>query len=94
MKFVIYQIDVNRKASEIIQEVDVFKVISWIKAAGDEISNQTVINCFHKCGFRNKAQDGLDQDEDKEFTNSVRKLLVTSSQMITWILTRILLPRC
>ena len=74
MKFVIYQIDVNRKASEIIQEVDVFKVISWIKAAGDEISNQTVINCFHKCGFRNKAQDGLDQDEDKEITNSVKEL--------------------
>ena len=45
LKFVISWID-NRKASEIIQEVDVLKAISWIKAAWKEVSNQTVTNCF------------------------------------------------
>ena len=68
MKFVISRTDDNRKASEIIQEVDVLKAISWIKAAYEEVSHQTVTNCFRKCGFRNKAQDGvaqrLDQDQD------------------------------
>ena len=78
MKFVISRIDDNKKASEIIQEVDVLKVISWIKAAWEEVSDQTVINCFRECGFRKKALDGdvqtLDQEEDGEFANLVKEL--------------------
>ena len=54
------------------------KAISWIKAAWEEVSDQAVTNCFRKCSFRNKAQDGvvqtLDQDEDEEFANLVKKL--------------------
>ena len=77
-KFVISQIDHNKKASEIIQEVDVLKAISWVKAAWEGVSDQTVTNCFRKCNFRNKAQDGvvqtLDQDEDEEFANLVKEL--------------------
>ena len=38
-------------------------------------SDQTVISCVRKCGFRNKAQDGdvktLEQDEDEEFAGDV-----------------------
>ena len=52
---------------KIIQEVDIMKEISRIKAAWEEVSDQTVTSCFRKCGFRNKAQDGvlqtLEQDE-------------------------------
>ena len=44
-----------------------------------------MINCFRKCGFSNKAQDGdvkilnqdvqiLDQNEDEELTNLVKEL--------------------
>ena len=46
LKFVISQIDDTRKACEIIEEVDVLKAISWIKAALEEVSDQTVTNCF------------------------------------------------
>ena len=78
MKFFISRIDDNRKASEIFQEVDVLKAISCIKAAWQEVSDQTVSTWFPKCGFRNKAQDGvvqtLDQDEDEEFANLVKEL--------------------
>ena len=78
MKFVIFRIDDNRKTSEIIQEVDALRAISWIKAAWEEISDQTITNCFRKCGFLNKAQDGavqtLDQGEDEEFANLVKEL--------------------
>ena len=56
MKFVISGIDDNRKSSEIIQEVHALKAISWIKAAWEEVSDQTVTNCF-----RNKAQHGVAQ---------------------------------
>ena len=78
MKFVISQINDNRKASDIIQEVDVLKVISWIKAAWKEVSDQTVINCFRKCGFRNQTPDEdvqtLDQDVDRGFADLVKEL--------------------
>ena len=102
LKCVISRIDDNRKASEIIQEVDILKAISWIKAAWNEVCDHTIINYFRKCGFRNKVQDGdvqtLDQDENEEFSGDelekMRNLLVTLTQMITWILTRILLPWC
>ena len=46
LKFVISQIDDTRKVFEIIEEVDVLKAISWIKAAWEEVSDQTVTNCF------------------------------------------------
>ena len=66
MKCVISRINDNRKASDTIQEVDALKAISWIKAAWKEVSDQTVINCFRKCGFRNQTRDEdvqtLDQD--------------------------------
>ena len=80
LKFVISRIDDNRKASAIIQEVDVLKAISWIKAAWEEVSNQIVINCFRQCGFRNKAENGdvqtLDPEEDEEFANLVKELAI------------------
>ena len=78
MKFVISRIDDDRKTFEIIQEVDALKTISCIKAASKDVSDQTVINGFCKCGFRNKDQDAdvqtLDQDDDEEFTNLVKEL--------------------
>lgn len=43
---------------------------------GAEVSDQAVINCFHKCGFRNERPDieVLDQEE-KEFASLVKELL-------------------
>ena len=52
--------------------------MSWTRDAWEEVSNQTVIKGFRKCGFRNKAQyedvQTLDQDEDEEFPNLVKEL--------------------
>ena len=68
----------NTTSFEIIQEVDILKAISEIKASWEEVSDQTVINYFCKCGFCNKTQDGdvqaLDQGEDKKFANLVKEL--------------------
>ena len=76
LKFGVSRIDDNRKASEIVLEVDVLKANSQIKVAW-EISDQTDISCFRKCGFRNKAQDRdvetLGQDEDEEFVYLVKE---------------------
>ena len=89
LKFVISQIDDNRKTSKIIQEADVLKEISWIKAAWEEVSGQAATNCFRKCSFRNKAEDWdlqtLHQDEGEESANLVKELDGELAQMIRWI---------
>ena len=35
-----------------IQEVDILKAISWIKSTWGEVSEETIVNCFKKYGFR------------------------------------------
>ena len=52
LKFVISRINDNVKVTDIIQEVDVLKAISWIKSARGEVSEETIVNCFKKCGLR------------------------------------------
>ena len=44
--------DINSvEATDIIQEVDVLKAISWLKSAWGEVSEETIVNCFKKSGF-------------------------------------------
>ena len=40
-----------------MQEVDIFKAISWIKPAWSEASEETIVNCFKTCGFRKSQSD-------------------------------------
>ena len=49
--------DDNVKATDIIQEVDALKAISWIKSALGEVSEETIVNCFKKCWFRKSQPD-------------------------------------
>ena len=74
-KFVISRIDSNMKITDIIQEVDILKAISWITYAWGEFSGQTVINWFHKCISRKEHPNiqVLDQEEE-EFASLVREL--------------------
>ena len=57
LKFVISRINDNVKATDIIQEVDVLKAISWIKSAWGEVLGETIVNCFNKCGCRKSQTD-------------------------------------
>ena len=66
----------NIKATDIIQDVDVLKTISWIKSAWGEVSEETIVNCFKKCGFR-KSQHYVqltDFAEKEEFQSLVIEL--------------------
>ena len=69
LKFLILKIDINGKATDIIREGDVLREISWIKSAWWEISDQTVINCFRKCGFRKGCLYVQELDQEKEFAS-------------------------
>ena len=76
LKFVTWRINDNVKTTDIIQEVDVLKAISWIKSAWSEVSEETIVNCFKKCGFR-KSQPDIqltDFSEEEEFKSLVKEL--------------------
>ena len=77
LNFVILRINDNGKAADIIQEVDVLKVISWIKSAWGEVSEEAMVNCFKKCGFRKNQTDVQLTDfaeEEEEFESLVKEL--------------------
>ena len=81
LKFVISRINDNVKATDIIQEVDVLKAISWIKSAWGEVSEETIVNCFKKCGFRKSQPDVqlTDFAEEEEFESLVKELSTDNS---------------
>ena len=76
LKFVISRINDNVKEADIIQEVDVLKAIFWIKSASGEFSEETIVNCFKKCGFRKSQPDVqlTDFAEEEEFESLVKEL--------------------
>ena len=51
LKFVISRINDNVKVTDIIQEVDVLKAISWIRSAWGEISEETLLTVLRNVGF-------------------------------------------
>ena len=53
----ISRINDNAKATDIIQEVDILKAITWIKSVWGEVSEETIVNCFKKCGFQKSQPD-------------------------------------
>ena len=75
MKFVISRITDSVKATDIIQKVDVLKAISWIKSAWGEVSEETIVNCFKKCGSRKSQPDVqlTDFAKEEEFESLVKE---------------------
>ena len=81
LKLVFSRINDNVKATDIIQEVDVLKAISWIKCAWGEVSEETIVNCFKKSAFR-KSQLNVqltDFAEEEEFESLVKELSTDAS---------------
>ena len=76
LKFVISRISDNIKATDIIQEFDILKAISWIKSAWGDVSEETIVNSFKKSGFRKNQPDVelTDFAEEEEFESLVKEL--------------------
>ena len=51
MKYVVARIDEGKNASEIIKDVNIAQAIHWLHVAWKDISKETILHCFHKCGF-------------------------------------------
>ena len=61
--------DEGKNASEIIQDVNIAKAIHWLQVAWKDVSTETIINCFQKCGFRQESINSITNDNeiDEEF---------------------------
>ena len=61
--------DEGKNASEIIQDVNIAKAIHWLQVAWKDVSTETIINCFQKCGFRQESINSItnDYEIDEEF---------------------------
>ena len=54
------------------------------KSAWGKVLDQTVINCFHKCGFPKErpAVQVLDQKEEEELASLVKEILLDVSPSV------------
>ena len=67
IRYVISRVDNNKQASNIINEINILKVIGWVKSAWKEFTSDTMKHCFEKCGFPTDDYVATAQDSDDEF---------------------------
>ena len=72
----ISRIDEGKNASEIIQDVNIAKAIHWLQVAWRDVSTETIINCFQKCGFGQESVNIITNDNeiDEEFESLLTQL--------------------
>ena len=59
--------DDNKRASDIINEINILRVIGWVKSAWREITSDTIKHCFEKRSFPTDDYVATVQDSDEEF---------------------------
>ena len=59
--------DDNKRASDILNEINILKVIGWVKSGWREVTSDTIKHCIEKCGFPTDAYVVTAQDSNEEF---------------------------
>ena len=70
------RIDEGKKASKIIQNVNIAKAIHWLQVAWKDVSTDTVVHCFQSCGIK-KSEDKStckDREIDEEHAIHLNQL--------------------
>ena len=73
MRYVLARIANDRFASEIANAVDILQAITWTAAAWKEVTEDTIKNCFVKCGIVEQTVEGNDE-LDEEFDYLFKEL--------------------
>ena len=76
MKYVVARIDEGKNASEIIKDVNIAQAIHWLQVAWKDISKETILHCFQKCGFEKLECHSVsgEGEVDEEFESLVAQL--------------------
>ena len=72
MKDVFSRTDDGKKTSEIIQGVDLLQCMRWVNQAFEQITQDTIKDCFEKCGFLEVCL--LAEEPDEKFENLLKTL--------------------
>ena len=76
MKYVVARIDEGKNASEIIKDFNIAQAIHWLQVAWKDISEETILHCFQKCGFEKSGCHSVsgEGEVDKEFESLLAQL--------------------
>lgn len=77
VRYVVSRIDANQTASDIVGEITILKVISWIQEAWAGVQASTIKHCFEKCGFGEPNTvrcTQSDETDDAEFDELLKEL--------------------
>ena len=74
MKHVNSRIDDGKKASEIIQGVDLLQCMRCVNQAFEKITKDTIKHCLEKCGFSEVSL--LAEEPDEEFEDLLKSLTI------------------
>ena len=74
IKHVVSLLDGENTASAIIKSVTVLDAIRWLKLSWDEVNENTIRNCFQKCGFSQLENTTEAAQDDAEFEDLLQLL--------------------
>ena len=74
LKHVISRIDDGKKASEIIQGVDLLQCMRWVNQGFEQIIKNTRKRCLQKCGFSEVSL--FAEEPDEEFEDLLKSLTI------------------
>ena len=64
IRYIIWRVDDDKRASDIIKEINILKAIDWIKSAWREVISYTIKHCCEKCGFTSDNYVAISQDNE------------------------------
>ena len=79
IRYVISRMNDNKRASDIINEINILKVIGWVKSAWREVTSDTINHCFKKRGFHTDDYVATAQNSDEEFEMLFNEILENCS---------------
>ena len=75
LRHILYLLDGENTASAIIKSATVLDAIRWLKLSWDEVNENTIRNCFQKCGFSLLENTTEAAQDDAEFEDLLQLLI-------------------
>ena len=83
IRYVIVLINDYLCASEITKDIDILQAITWVADTWKEVSDETIKNCFAKCGITEQTSENEDDIVDEEFNELFNELADSEYDMAT-----------